>query len=88
MTILTPYIEQSKRYTITKLKAVGGYRHLTCDSSLTLSRLLAEAEFDFQVGDIIAVTHTPADGWWSGELLWHFVPALPGPSVASLTLHD
>ncbi|KAL1406217.1 formin-binding protein [Vanrija albida] len=27
------------------------------------------AEFDFQSGDIIAVTSTPEDGWWSGELL-------------------
>ncbi|GHJ85678.1 hypothetical protein NliqN6_2080 [Naganishia liquefaciens] len=27
------------------------------------------AEFDFQEGDIIAVTATPPDGWWSGELL-------------------
>jgi hypothetical protein len=27
------------------------------------------AEFDFQAGDIIAVTSTPDDGWWSGELL-------------------
>ncbi|KAK8870004.1 hypothetical protein IAR55_000574 [Kwoniella newhampshirensis] len=26
-------------------------------------------EFDFQAGDIIAVTSTPEDGWWSGELL-------------------
>lgn len=26
-------------------------------------------EFDFQSGDIIAVTATPDDGWWSGELL-------------------
>ena len=26
-------------------------------------------EFDFQAGDIIAVTDTPDDGWWSGELL-------------------
>jgi hypothetical protein len=26
-------------------------------------------EFDFQQGDIIAVTATPEDGWWSGELL-------------------
>lgn len=25
------------------------------------------SEFDFQAGDIIAVTATPADGWWSGE---------------------
>jgi len=28
-----------------------------------------EEEFDFQSGDIIAVTSTPEDGWWSGELL-------------------
>jgi len=26
-------------------------------------------EFDFQAGDIIAVTATPDDGWWIGELL-------------------
>ncbi|KAG8898983.1 hypothetical protein FRB99_007007, partial [Tulasnella sp. 403] len=26
-------------------------------------------EFDFQAGDIIAVTATPDDGWWSGVLL-------------------
>jgi hypothetical protein len=30
---------------------------------------LSSAEFDFQSGDIIAVTATPEDGWWSGELL-------------------
>lgn len=28
-----------------------------------------DEEFDFQQGDIIAVTATPEDGWWSGELL-------------------
>ncbi|KAF8845902.1 hypothetical protein BDN67DRAFT_939263 [Paxillus ammoniavirescens] len=28
-----------------------------------------DEEFDFQSGDIIAVTDTPEDGWWSGELL-------------------
>lgn len=28
-----------------------------------------DQEFDFQAGDIIAVTETPEDGWWSGELL-------------------
>ncbi|KAG6829654.1 hypothetical protein H0H87_010567 [Tephrocybe sp. NHM501043] len=28
-----------------------------------------DEEFDFQTGDIIAVTQTPEDGWWSGELL-------------------
>ena len=28
-----------------------------------------EEEFDFKAGDIIAVTTTPYDGWWSGELL-------------------
>jgi hypothetical protein len=26
-----------------------------------------DSEFDFQEGDIIAVTSTPPDGWWSGE---------------------
>jgi predicted nucleotidyltransferase len=26
-------------------------------------------EFDFQAGDVIAVTATPDDGWWIGELL-------------------
>ncbi|KAF8557883.1 hypothetical protein OG21DRAFT_1504869 [Imleria badia] len=28
-----------------------------------------DEEFDFQARDIIAVTDTPADGWWNGELL-------------------
>lgn len=28
-----------------------------------------DEEFDFQSGDIIAVTAAPEDGWWSGELL-------------------
>ncbi|KAJ7133685.1 hypothetical protein C8R43DRAFT_1022755 [Mycena crocata] len=28
-----------------------------------------DEEFSFQEGDIIAVTATPEDGWWSGELL-------------------
>ena len=28
-----------------------------------------DEEFDFQTGDVIAVTATPEDGWWSGELL-------------------
>ncbi|KIK61069.1 hypothetical protein GYMLUDRAFT_588304 [Collybiopsis luxurians FD-317 M1] len=28
-----------------------------------------DEEFNFQVGDIIAVTATPEDGWWSGVLL-------------------
>lgn len=26
-------------------------------------------EFSFQLGDIIAVTGTDPDGWWTGELL-------------------
>ncbi|KAF7291820.1 SH3-domain-containing protein [Mycena chlorophos] len=29
----------------------------------------APEEFDFQPGDVIAVTAAPEDGWWSGELL-------------------
>lgn len=28
-----------------------------------------EEEFDFQSGDVIAVTSTPEDGWWTGVLL-------------------
>ncbi|KAK7039169.1 formin-binding protein [Paramarasmius palmivorus] len=28
-----------------------------------------DEEFSFQAGDVIAVTATPEDGWWSGELL-------------------
>ena len=32
-------------------------------------RATIDEEFDFQEGDIIAVTATPEDGWWSGELL-------------------
>jgi len=28
-----------------------------------------DEEFDFQAGDVIAVTSTPDDGWWTGELL-------------------
>ncbi|KAN0081661.1 hypothetical protein V8E55_009285 [Tylopilus felleus] len=28
-----------------------------------------DEEFDFQEGDIIAVTETPEDGWWGGELV-------------------
>ncbi|KIY62553.1 hypothetical protein CYLTODRAFT_494555 [Cylindrobasidium torrendii FP15055 ss-10] len=28
-----------------------------------------DEEFDFQAGDIIAVTSTPEDGWWTGHLL-------------------
>lgn len=28
-----------------------------------------EEEFDFQAGDVIAVSETPDDGWWTGELL-------------------
>lgn len=28
-----------------------------------------EEEFDFQEGDVIAVTATPETGWWIGELL-------------------
>ncbi|KAF9262655.1 hypothetical protein L218DRAFT_960132 [Marasmius fiardii PR-910] len=28
-----------------------------------------DEEFSFQAGDVIAVTATPEDGWWSGQLL-------------------
>jgi len=39
-----------------------------------------EEEFDFQAGDIIAVTATPEDGWWSGVLL-DDVRRVPGRTV-------
>ncbi|KAJ3759120.1 hypothetical protein EV360DRAFT_29797, partial [Lentinula raphanica] len=32
-------------------------------------RATIDDEFDFQAGDVIAVTATPKDGWWSGVLL-------------------
>ena len=28
-----------------------------------------DEEFDFTNGDVIAVTSTPEDGWWTGMLL-------------------
>lgn len=46
---------------------------LTCRMFLVKAlydyRATIDEEFDFQTGDIIAVTETPDDGWWSGELL-------------------
>jgi hypothetical protein len=32
-------------------------------------RATIDEEFDFQANDIIAVTSTPDDGWWTGMLL-------------------
>ncbi|CAK5266131.1 unnamed protein product [Mycena citricolor] len=43
-------------------------------------RATIEEEFDFQEGDIIAVTETPEDGWWHGELL-DDARRVPGKSV-------
>jgi hypothetical protein len=45
-----------------------------CDSLFVVEALydytaITPEEFDFQKGDIIAVTKTPEDGWWSGRLL-------------------
>ena len=47
---------------------------IDADMTLTVKALYdyaatVEEEFDFQAGDIIAVTSTPEDGWWTGELL-------------------
>ena len=47
---------------------------IDADTQLTVKALYdyaatVEEEFDFQAGDIIAVTSTPEDGWWTGELL-------------------
>ncbi|KAH9942151.1 uncharacterized protein BXZ73DRAFT_41088 [Epithele typhae] len=44
-------------FSLSPVQAIFGYTATT------------EEEFDFQKGDIIAVTATPPDGWWSGELL-------------------
>ncbi|KZV72747.1 hypothetical protein PENSPDRAFT_338537 [Peniophora sp. CONT] len=40
----------------------------TVQASYDYSATIPE-EFDFKEGDIIAVTATPEDGWWSGDLL-------------------
>jgi len=39
-----------------------------------------DEEFDFQAGDVIAVTATPEDGWWNGWLL-DDTRRVPGRSV-------
>lgn len=39
-----------------------------------------DEEFDFQAGDIIAVTSTPEDGWWTGHLLDE-ARIIPGKNV-------
>ncbi|KAL4068736.1 hypothetical protein V8B97DRAFT_2008657 [Scleroderma yunnanense] len=49
--------------------AEGWYAfHVTVKALYDYTATIDE-EFDFQAGDIIAVTETPEDGWWSGELL-------------------
>ena len=55
-----------------RLKCVVSFRLLNLCSlvkALYDYQATVEEEFDFQAGDIIAVTATPEDGWWSGELL-------------------
>lgn len=47
----------------------GSLTHLSAVKALYDYSATIEEEFDFQAGDIIAVTATPEDGWWSGELL-------------------
>ncbi|PFH52191.1 hypothetical protein AMATHDRAFT_140664 [Amanita thiersii Skay4041] len=47
----------------------AGNRILFLVKALYDYKATIDEEFDFQVGDIIAVTATPDDGWWSGELL-------------------
>ncbi|KAF8588853.1 hypothetical protein K439DRAFT_1613201 [Ramaria rubella] len=39
-----------------------------------------DEEFDFQAGDVIAVTATPEDGWWSGMLLDE-MRRIPGKTI-------
>lgn len=43
-------------------------RHIAVKALYDYTATIPE-EFDFQAGDVIAVTATPDDGWWSGELL-------------------
>ena len=48
--------------------------HRTCLTSFAARALYdytatIEEEFDFQIDDIIAVTSTPDDGWWTGKLV-------------------
>jgi hypothetical protein len=52
-------------------RQMHGEAVLTCTDVKALYdyQATSAAEFDFQAGDIIAVTSTPDDGWWSGELL-------------------
>ena len=47
------------------------HSELICETVKALYDYAAtiEEEFDFQAGDVIAVTATPDSGWWSGELL-------------------
>jgi hypothetical protein len=49
--------------------SVSVQRHCNPVKALYDYQATIEEEFDFQAGDIIAVTATPEDGWWSGELL-------------------
>ncbi|KAF8661476.1 hypothetical protein AX16_001313 [Volvariella volvacea WC 439] len=62
--------EQERRRSIEEQYAAGSqapvlfYVKALYDYTATI-----DEEFDFQVGDVIAVTATPEDGWWSGMLL-------------------
>jgi hypothetical protein len=53
---------------ITRHKAVSIHRAGKQSRILTTNSATLGSEFDFQEGDIIAVTATPPDGWWSGKL--------------------
>ncbi|KAJ7252427.1 SH3 domain-containing protein [Mycena haematopus] len=64
----TPYQENPQNRAPTPPPDEGGrilfYVKALYDYTATIGE-----EFDFQAGDVIAVTATPDDGWWSGELL-------------------
>jgi hypothetical protein len=49
------------------VKALYDYNATSRTYSVAAKLTKLAAEFDFQAGDIIAVTSTPEDGWWSGE---------------------
>ncbi|KAG6829655.1 hypothetical protein H0H87_010568 [Tephrocybe sp. NHM501043] len=54
-----------------KMKTTYGRTILFHVEALYDYKATIEEEFDFSEGDTIAVTDTPDDGWWSGELLNH-----------------
>ncbi|KIY52049.1 hypothetical protein FISHEDRAFT_36010 [Fistulina hepatica ATCC 64428] len=60
---------QTYQHTQSTYQQTRIHKAVTAVKALYDYQATIEEEFDFQAGDIIAVTATPEDGWWSGELL-------------------